>query len=194
MIKTSPIQMRLLPTITGLIGSVMILLCSPAVHAEKADREKPMNIEADRMTVDDRNKVQTFEGRVKMTQGTLVILANKVVVTQDADGYQKGVATNGEGGLARFRQKREGRDEYIDGEAERIEYYNRTDKAQLFQRAYMKNGKDEVRGQYIEYDGYTENYLVTNGPNASVVQGGDRVRAVIQPKGASASSPAASKP
>lgn len=177
----------------SLLVTSLVLLIPMQARAERADRDKPINIEADRMTVDDRNKVQVFEGRVKLVQGTLVITASKVVVTQDEDGYQKGVATGGEGGLARFRQKREGRDEYIDGEGERIEYYSRTDKAQLFQRAYMKSGKDEVRGQYIEYDGYTEKYLVTNGPNASVVQGGERVRAVIQPKG-SASAPATAKP
>ncbi|MFT4172966.1 MAG: lipopolysaccharide transport periplasmic protein LptA [Rhodocyclaceae bacterium] len=172
-------------------ATTLALLCPLAAQAERADREKPVNIEADKLTVDDRNKVQTFEGRVKMTQGTLVILADKVVVTQDADGFQKGVATGGEGGLSRFRQKREGRDEYIEGEAERIDYDGKTDRAQLFRRAYVKSGRDEVRGQYIEYDGVTENYLVTNGPNATVQQSApERVRAVIQPKNA-ASAPVA---
>ncbi|MFA9440643.1 lipopolysaccharide transport periplasmic protein LptA [Uliginosibacterium sp. sgz301328] len=172
---------------------VALLLAQPvAALAERADREKPVNIEADKLTVDDRNKVQTFEGRVKLTQGTLVITADKVVVTQDADGFQKGVATGGAGGLSRFRQKREGRDEYIEGEAERIDYDGKTDRAQLFRRSYVKSGRDEVRGQYIEYDGVTENYLVTNGPNATVQQGvPERVRAVIQPKNA-ASAPVAS--
>ncbi|MDQ8021637.1 MAG: lipopolysaccharide transport periplasmic protein LptA [Moraxellaceae bacterium] len=171
---------------------ILALLALPA-HAERADRSKPVNIEADRLSVDDKNKVQTFEGRVKMTQGTLQILADKVVVTQDTDGFQKGVATGGEGGLARFRQKREASNEYIEGEAERIEYDGRRDKAQLFQRAHVKSGRDEVRGQYIEYDGLTENYLVTNGPDAKVVSTGERVRAVIQPK-AGTPAPAASAP
>jgi len=154
-----------------------------AAHAERADRDKPANIEADRVTVDDKNKVQIFEGRVKLTQGTLVIRSNKVVVTQDSEGFQKGVATGGDGGLARFRQKREGRDEYIEGEAERIEYEARSDVAQLFNRAKVINGKDEVTGEYINYDGYNETYLVTNGPNATVLQeGGSRVKVTIQPK------------
>ena len=65
---------------------------------------------------------QVFEGNVILTQGTLVIRTAKLVVTQDAEGFQKGVASGGADGLARFRQKREGKDEYIDGEAERIEY------------------------------------------------------------------------
>ena len=161
----------------------LLALASFAAHAERADRDKPVGIEADRVTVDDKNKVQIFEGRVKLTQGTLTILSDKVVVTQDAEGFQKGVATSGAGGLARFRQKREQKDEWIDGEAERIEYDARTDIAQLFNRAKVTSGKDEVTGQYINYDGYNETYLVTNGPNATVLQNdASRVKVTIQPK------------
>ncbi|MCL2656803.1 MAG: lipopolysaccharide transport periplasmic protein LptA [Betaproteobacteria bacterium] len=167
-----------------------LILVAATAHAERADRDKPVNIEADRVTVDDRNKVQVFEGRVKLTQGSLVIWADKVVVTQDAEGFQKGVATGGEGGLARFRQRRERKDEYVNGEAERIEYDARTDIAQLFNRAKVVSGKDEVTGQYISYDGYNETYLVTNAPNATVVQNTDaRVKVTIQPKKKSDAAP-----
>lgn len=165
------------------------LVLPTAVLAERIDREKPVTIESDKLNVDDRNKVQIFEGAVRLTQGTLVIRSDKLVVTQDADGFQKGVATGGDDGLARFRQKREGKDEYIEGEAERIEYDGRTDKARLFNRALTRSGQDETRGQYIEYDGYTEQYAVTNGPNANVVKGGkERVVTTIMPKAARSSS------
>ncbi|MCX9154828.1 lipopolysaccharide transport periplasmic protein LptA [Niveibacterium sp. 24ML] len=158
-------------------------LCGGIARAERADRDKPVNVEADRVTVDDKNKVQIFEGRVKLTQGTLSILSDKVVVTQDIEGFQKGVATGGQGGLARFRQKRELKDEWVDGEAERIEYDAKTDLVQLFNRAKVRSGKDEVDGQYINYDGYNETYLVTNGPNATVEPNGEsRVKVTIQPK------------
>jgi lipopolysaccharide export system protein LptA len=33
----------------------------------------------------------------------------------------------------------------------------------------VKSGDDEVRGQYIQFNGLTETYLVTNGPNATTV-------------------------
>ena len=89
---------------------LLIALSLPA-HAERADREKPIHLEADRMSIDDLNKVQTLDGNVVLTQGTMVIRTNRMVVTQDADGFQKGVATGGANGLARFRQKREGLDE-----------------------------------------------------------------------------------
>ena len=160
------------------------LLLMTAAHAEKADREKPVNLDADKITVDDARKTHIFEGNVQLTQGTLIIKADKIVVTQDANGYQVGVATGGPGGLARFRQKREGRDEYIDGEAERIVNDAKADKSELFERAKMRSGGDEVRGQYISYDGKTENYVVTNGPGGTVAPSGksERVHAVIQPK------------
>jgi lipopolysaccharide export system protein LptA len=168
-------------------------IASPAV-AELADRNKPVNLEADRITVDDAKKVHIFEGNVQLTQGTLSIRCNKLVITQDADGFQKGVATGGPDGLAHFRQKREGKAEYVEGEAETIVHNSKTAKTELFGRAHIKSGQDEVRGQYISYDGKTENYLVSSGPGGTIAPAGgkdSRVRATIQPKTAAPAEPSA---
>ena len=127
-------------------------------------------------------------------RGTLVIRTARLVVTQDADGFQRGVAYGGTNGLAHFRQKREGKDEYVEGEAERIDHDAKNDKTELFVRAHVKSGLDEVSGQYISYDGRTENYVVSSGPNgtsAAAAGKPDRVRAVIQPKNAADAKPAA---
>lgn len=170
-----------------------LLAAAPLCHAEKADREKPVNLEADRVTVDDINKVHVFDGNVTLTQGTLVIRSGRLVVKQDAEGFQTGVATADPGKLARFRVKREGKDEYVDGEAERIEHDARTEVTRFFNRAWVRSGQDEVRGQYIVFDGPNENYSVTSGPAGTVVPGRDnRVHAVIQPKNKAA--PAAAPP
>ncbi len=150
--------------------------------AERADKEKPVHLEAAKVTVDDVKRVHVFEGNVVLTQGTLVIRTAKLVVTQDADGFQKGIATGGANGLARFRQKREDKDEYVDGESERIEYDSRAEKAEFFTRAYIKSGVDEVRGHFISYDGKTEQYFVTAVPGASQTSEQGRVTAIIQPK------------
>ncbi len=156
---------------------------SGPVLAERADREKPVNVEADKITVDDVNKVHQFDGKVQMTQGTLTIRAERIVVTQDAAGNQKGLASGGVDGLATFRQKREGKDEYVEGEAERIEHDSNSEKTELFGRASVKSGQDRVRGQYISFDARTENYLVSNGDGRKgSARSGERVRAVIQPR------------
>ena len=147
--------------------------------AERADRDQPVDIEADRVTVDDRSKTHTFEGNAILTQGSLMIRGERLVVIQGADGFETGIATGGRDGLARFRQKREGLDEYVDGEAERIEYDTRSEQARLFNRAMVRSGGDEVRGDYIEYDALTEQYSA----RSQRTPGSDgRVRAVIQPR------------
>jgi lipopolysaccharide export system protein LptA len=165
-------------------GIAGFMLAATAARAEKADRDKPVNIEADRVSVDDVRKVQVFEGNVQLVKGTLIIRAERIVVTQDDDGYQRGVATGTASVPPRFRQKREGLDEYIEGEGERIEHDAKAEKTEFFNRAWVKSGLDEVRGQFISYDAKTENYFVTSGPNGTRAQpgSGERVRAVIQPK------------
>ena len=170
-----------LTLIAGLAGAMFTVT---AVRAEKADRDKPVNIEADRVSVDDVKKVQVFEGNVQLVKGTLIIRAERIVVSQDDDGYQRGVATGSGSALARFRQKREGVDEYVEGEAERIEHEARTEKTEFFGRARVKSGQDEVRGQYISYDARNEQYVVTSGPDGTRARPGsnERVRAVIQPR------------
>lgn len=164
--------------------SIVLLLSaqisSPAL-AERTDREKPVHLEADRITVDDVNKSQVFEGNVQLIQGTLVIRTARLVVNQDADGFQKGIAYGGADGLAHFRQKREAKDVYVDGEAERIEYDARTEKVEFYVRAHLTSGGDEVRGPFISYNARTENYLVS-GAEGKPASRGERVRAVIQPR------------
>ncbi len=161
-----------------LLGTFLAL--PTAALAERADRDQPVNIEADRVTVDDRSKTHTFEGNVILTQGSLSLRGERLVVMQGADGFETGIATGGPDGLARFRQKREGVDEYVEGEAVRIEYDTRSEQAKLFERALVRSGGDEVRGDYIEYDALTEQYAARSQRSAGSE---GRVRAVIQPRG-----------
>lgn len=163
-----------------LITLVLAGLLPGLACAEKADRDKPINLEANRIIVDDAKKQHILEGKVQLVQGTLVIRCEKLVITQDANGFQRGVASGGDRGLARFRQKREGKDDYVDGEAERIVYDASSDKTEFFVRAYLSSGNDEVRGEYVLYDGRTETYVVSSA--ATAAGGEQRVRAVIQPK------------
>jgi lipopolysaccharide export system protein LptA len=122
-----------------------------------------------------------FEGNVQLSQGTLLLRADRVVVRQDAQGFNYAFAT---GNPAYFRQKREGVDEYIEGYAQRLEYDGKQDKVEMFTNARVKKGIDEVRGDYISYNAVTEFYQVIGGGPAAATPGNPegRVRAVIQPK------------
>lgn len=156
-------------------------LFGPPAFADKSDRDKPVNLEADRVDLDDAKKEAIFEGNVSMTQGTLVIKADKIIVKQDASGFQYGIAF---GKPAYFRQKREGFDEFIEGYGERIEYDGKVDKMQMFTNARIQRGGDEVRGDYIAYNAVTEFFQVIGGGKSTATSGNPqgRVRATIQPK------------
>lgn len=166
--------------------ALLVCLATPA-QSERADRTKPVNLEADRVTLDDVKQLAVFEGNVVLTQGTLTIRADRMQVQQDAKGFKYGTAF---GNLASFRQKREGMDEYIEGYAERIEYDGNAERVQLFNRAYLKKGGDDVSGNYISYDSVNELFRVVGGGKAAATPNNPegRVRAVIQPGAAATGS------
>ncbi len=173
-----------------LLAAAAAVAAAPAL-AERADRDKPINIEADRMTADEQKQVAVFEGRVVLTQGTFVLRADKLTVRQDAAGFQSGVAV---GSPATFRQKRDGVDEWIDGEALRIEYDGKTELVELFEKARINRDKDEVRGNYISYDTRSEVFRVQGAKEAQPASREGRVRMVIQPKKKDETAPASAAP
>ena len=160
-----------------LLALCVATLWATTALAAREDRQAPVDIEADRVSIDDRNKVHVFEGHVKLTQGSLMIQSDKLVVIQNASGFQAGTATGGRNGLASFRQRREGSEQYVEGEAERIEYDAASERTRLYNRARVSSGGDVVQGQFIEYDAISERYRVLGTPSQD-----GRVRATIQPK------------
>ena len=175
-------------TLIGLALAALAALAwvaPPAALAEKADRDKPMQIEANRMSSDDAARISIFEGNVILTQGTIRVLADRIVVHQDADGFEHATAT---GNPVRFRQKSDPQDgqpaEWINGEADRIEINDRNQKVELFDHAWVTRGEDRVEGNYIFVDERSQYFSVKSGRDGE--PGGGRVRAVLQPKAAPA--------
>jgi lipopolysaccharide export system protein LptA len=163
-----------------LIAAALLLASATLAFAERADRDKPINVEADRLNVDDTKKTAVFEGHVVLTQGTLVLRAERLTIRQDSEGFQFAEAS---GNPASFRQKREGADEYINAEAQRIEYDGRAERVQFFEQAHLyREGGDDVRGNYISYDSRNEYFTVQSAKNARAEATDSRVRAVIMPR------------
>lgn len=165
--------------------------------AEKADRNKPMNIEADTLRYDDLRQVSVFTGAVTLTKGTIQIRGARLEVRQDPEGFQFGLVTGSATSPAFFRQKRDGVDEFIEGEGETIEYDGRADTVKFIKKAQLRRFRgtvmaDEITGGLVVYDSLADTFSVDG--NASKVAGGapaGRVRAMLTPKpdGAPASAP-----
>lgn len=162
---------------------VLALLAGPAL-AEKADRNKPMSIESDALRYDDLQQTSVFTGRVVLTKGSIVIRGAQIDVRQDPEGYQFGLVRAEPGQRAFFRQKREGVDEYIEGEGETIEYNGRADTVRFVKNAQLRRLRgatlaDEVNGSMILYDNSTDVFTVDGGPPSP---GRGRVRAMLTPR------------
>lgn len=177
-------------------------LAGPCARAEKADRNKPMNVEADALRYDDLRQVSVFTGNVVLTKGTILIRGAKVEVRQDAQGSQFGLVTAEPGKRAFFRQKRDGVDEFIEGEGELIDYDGRADTVKFVTRAQLRRYhgvvlNDEFNAGVIVYNNTTDVFTLDGaqgaGSTGSSGQPGapaGRVRAMLTPKSeAGASAP-----
>lgn len=169
-----------------LLCAALTGLATPA-WAEKADRKKPMNVESDALRYDDLKQVSVFTGSVVLTKGTIVIRGARVEVKQDPEGYQFGTVYAEPGKRAFFRQKREGVDEFIEGEGDTIEYDGRADLVKFIQNAEMRRLRgatlaDQVTGSVIVYDNNTDVFTVDGGAPKGSTSGRGRIRAMLTPK------------
>lgn len=174
-----------------------LALVGGMAHADKADRDQPMNIEADALRYDELQQTSVFTGRVVLTKGTIVIRGAKLDVRQDPAGHQFGRVTAEAGKLAFFRQKREGLNEFIEGEGELIEYDSRADTVKFIKNAQLRRYRgatlgDEFTGGVIVYNNTTEVFTIDGAAAANSGAGnagkGGRVRAMLSPQPSDAAS------
>lgn len=186
-----------------LLVLLALLGLAAGVRAEKADRSKPMNIEADSLRYDDLKQVSVFTGRVLLSKGTIQIRAERLEVRQDPDGYQFGLASGTADKPAFYRQKREAVDEYIEGEGETIAYDGRADTVTFNRRAQLRRLRgsvvaDEISGGTIVYANLTDLFTVdgvaNKGPSGALGTGRVRVMLTPKPEAPAASEPASPKP
>ena len=177
---------------------VALSLFVTSTWAEKADRDKPLNAQADALRYDDLKQTSVFTGNVIITKGTIAMRGGRVDVRQDPQGFQFATITSNGNVQAYFKQKREnGVDEWIEGVADTIEYDGKADKVKLIKNANLKRLKgasqnDEIVGGLVVYDNTTDVYTVDGGAG----QGGNggRVSAILSPKSTTTAMPAAAAP
>ena len=177
--------------------AALLLVLGGTARAERADSQKPMQVEADRMQHDDPRQLTVLTGHVQAIKGTLVMRAARMEVQQDGQGQQVARFWAEAGERVFFRQKREGVDEFIEGESEQAVYDSRQDLMTLTGRAevrILREGRaaDQLYGQRIVYNNSTE-VLNVDGQPQGASGARQRVRAVLAPK-AEASAAAPSRP
>lgn len=183
-------------SLAAALAAALALAAVPAA-AERADRTRPMVVEADRPgTVDLQRQVVVFNGNVVITQGTMVLRADRIEMRETTDGYREASAIGVPGRPATWRQKRDGVDETVEGSAERIEFDGRADTLRFIGSGAVRRLRgatvaDEITGATIVWDNVAEVFRVEGG-QASETNPGGRVRVILSPRadGASDAAPA----
>ena len=197
---TTPAQ----PTLAlraALTGLVLLMACASPVRAERADRELPLSFDAGQLRIDGKRRVQMLSGGVEINRGTLVLKAASVELRETPSG-QVAVATGTPEQPATFRQKRDGVDEIVEGQALRIDYDTVTQTVRFQQQAQVRLWRagvvaDQISGETIVYDHGRDAFEILGAPSAagSTGSGGTgRVRGVVTPRPAQGSASGPTSP
>jgi lipopolysaccharide export system protein LptA len=171
--------------LTGLLANV---------QAEKADRSKPMVVEADQGgSVDLQRQVLVYTGNVVISQGTMLLRADRMEMRETPDGYRTASAIGSAAKPANWRQRRDGVDETVEGSAERIEFDGRSDTLRFVGNGTVRRLRsgvvaDEITGNNIVWDNTAEVFKVEGGVSTATNPSG-RVRAVLSPRTEAAAAP-----
>jgi lipopolysaccharide export system protein LptA len=186
-----------MPSYLLVLAAFLLCLAAP-VHAERADRLQPMVVESDgrqAASVDLGRKVTVLNGNVTITQGSLLIRAERVEVREDAAGRYLAQAKGTQGQPTRFHQKRDRQDEVLEAEADRVEYDSGAERVRFVGDAKLRILRagvvsDEAHAAVITYDQKADTLVFEGGaPTAAAPQGG-RARLVFVPRTEAASEPA----
>lgn len=178
------------------MAATLALAATGAAWAERADRSQPMVVEADRDGVLDlQRQVLVYTGNVVISQGSMVLRAERVEMRTLPDGYRAASALGAQGKPASWRQKRDGIDETVEGTADRIEFDGRADTLRFVGNGAVRRLRsgtvaDEITGGSILWDNTAEVFRVEGGAVTATNPSG-RVRAVLSPRAEPAAAPAA---
>ena len=179
---------------------VALSLAVMTASAERADSAQKTKVEYETLDVDDVTQTSILTGSVVFTRGTLLMKADKATVKEDAQGYQIVTLIAAPGQLVTFRQKLDGGpDVWVDGQADRIEYDDKTDVVKLFAKAKIKRlegGKvvQEVANEFISYDSRREVMMSRNDVSGQNKPGKGRGVMVIESKNTVPAAPAPTAP
>lgn len=177
-----PAKFRFTLSPFALALTALIVSYSAVTHALPSDKNETIRGSADSLTIDQKNGVATYTGSVQITQGSLVISANSIVIHTDADNnVKKMVAT---GNPARFQQQPEKDQGVVTAAAKKITYTPNDEHLLLVENASVEQNGAVMSGPHIDYDLVKE--VMKAAGNNGAGGSGQRIEIVIPPKGGKA--------
>ena len=159
--------------------SILFILClcllfiTSKSWALSSDKSKPVEVEADNFHLDDAKKVTIYTGDVIITQGSMVLEADKVTIYGKRGKTDKIIAL---GNPVKFKQQPDGNQKLIRGQAQRFEFLVPKDRLILLNKATLWQGQNTFKSDRIVYD--SKRSIVKAGSKDS---NSKRVKIILEP-------------
>lgn len=132
-----------------ILALMATVLFSMTVQALPEDRNEPIRVSADSASIDEKSGFTVYTGDVKITQGTLLIEAERVELQRGDKGVEVVTAY---GKQAHFRQKPATDKPYTDAWGDTIVYKVDKEHLTLKKNAKVISDKDTFTGDRILYN------------------------------------------
>lgn len=173
-----------------LLGLFMATGLAAALPAAMAQQETPQEepdtlIISDTLDYDDIKKESIFTGNVVLTRGNMTLHSDRLVMREDAEGFQYGTATVSSSKLVYVRQENPEDFEVLEARGLRAEYDGKKEELEMIGKAIVTRyicGKpfDNIQGERVIYKQKTDTYQAFGGPNSAAP--GGRVRSLATPR------------
>jgi lipopolysaccharide export system protein LptA len=172
--------------LAGLAGLVLALAAG-GTAALSADKDQPIDLEADAADIDEAKGVSVYTGNVIATQGSMRLESDRLTVHHPSGKAQR---IEADGRPARFQQLPDGQTVPVRARADHLEYQMTSEELVMTGGAELIQGRDTFKSDRIVYDRVKS--VVKGGAAA---KGSERVRITVDPKSpqqgaASAAAPA----
>lgn len=170
---SSPLASTLLAVaLSGLAWST-----GPAM-AQQNDADQPVEVEADRLDLDDQAGTAIYTGEVHIRQGSMQLTGDRVELQRNAAGELSRATAYGE--RAYIEQQPDPQEPVIRGWGRTIVYHVAERRVELIDRAELHQAGDTFDGGYLEY--FLDRRVVQARAEAEGVEGRQRIRMTLQPE------------
>lgn len=146
-------------------------------YALDNDQQQSITIQADSATFNATNNQAIYQGHVELTQGSLTLTSDTLLIQNSNAGVQSLTAT---GNPASYSQQLTADKPLVKATAGKVIYYPHEQKIELFSQAQLRQGDSLFQGDHITYD-LKQRILSASGNADSKNKSSGRVKMVIPP-------------
>ena len=172
------------------VATISLFLGLSTIHlayAEKADQDKPIILEAEKVFGNDTKQIYELNGDVLLVKGSIVVTGEDGQIRIDPEGYEFIDVKGKPETVATFRQRREGlANEFMQGRGVHATYDAKTEMLTLTGDASLKRLLDmqlldQLTGWKIEYADVKQYYRVIP-PKDAKPDDLPQARAILTPR------------